>query len=64
VTTPPSHWPDKALHLALTVLAVAVMLHIAAQLIASVWPVLVAVAVVILLGFVGWRIYQSRRSRW
>jgi len=64
MTTPPSHWPDKALRLTLTVLAIALMLHIAAQLIASVWPVLLTVGLVVLIGFVGWTIYQSRRSRW
>jgi uncharacterized membrane protein len=64
VTTPPSHWPDKALRVALVILAIAVMLHIAAQLIASVWPVLLTVGLVVLVGFVGWTIYQARRSRW
>jgi hypothetical protein len=64
MTTPPSHWPDKALHLALIVLAVAVMLHIAAQLIVAVWPVLLATGVVILLGFLGRTVYQSHKSRW
>jgi hypothetical protein len=64
MTTPPSHWPDKALRFALTGLAIALMLHIAAQLIASVWPVLLTVGLVVLIGFVGWTIYQSRRSRW
>lgn len=64
MTTRPPHWPDNALRLALTVLAIAVMLHIAAQLIASVWPVLLAVGLVVLVGFVGWTIYQARRSRW
>jgi uncharacterized membrane protein len=64
MTTPPSHWPDKALRLALVILAIALMLHIAAQLIASVWPVLLAVGLVVLVGFVGWTIYQARKSRW
>ncbi len=39
MTTPPSHWPDKAMSLAVTVLAVAVMLYIAARLIEAVLPV-------------------------
>jgi hypothetical protein len=38
MTTPPSHWPDKAMHLALTVLAIAVILYIAARLIVAVLP--------------------------
>jgi type IV secretory pathway TrbL component len=64
MTTPPSHWPDKAMHLALTVLAIAVILYIAARLIVAVWPVLAIIASVILIIFVGWSIYQFRTSRW
>jgi xanthine/uracil permease len=64
VTTPPSHWPDKALSLAGTVLAVALLLYIAARLIAAVLPVLIGVGGVMLLGFVGWSLYQFRKSRW
>jgi|GEM_PF-4698119 len=64
MTTPPSHWPDKALRFALIILAIALMLHVAAQLIASVWPVLLAVGLVVLVGFVGWTIYKARKSRW
>jgi len=64
MTTPPSHWRDSALNLAMTVLAIALMLYVAARLILAVLPVLIAIAVVVLLGFVGWSIYQYRRSRW
>jgi xanthine/uracil permease len=64
MTIPPSHWPDKAMHLALTVLAIAVILYIAAQLIMAVWPVLAIVGGVILVIFLGWSIYQFRKSRW
>jgi xanthine/uracil permease len=64
MTTPPSHWRDSALNLAVTVLAIALMLYVAARLIVAVLPVLIAVAAVALLGFVGWSIYQYRRSRW
>lgn len=64
MTTPPSHWPDKALSLAVTVLVIALALHIAAWLIMSVLPVLIGIAVVVLLGFAGWSVYQFRRSRW
>lgn len=64
MTTPPSHWSDRAMRLAVIALAIAVMLHIAAQLVASVWPVLLGVALVVLVGFAGWTIYQARKSRW
>lgn len=64
MTTPPSHWPDKVMSLAVTVLAVAVMLYIAARLIEAVLPVLIVLAVVALLGFAGWSFYRFRQSRW
>ena len=64
MTTPPSHWSDRAMRLALIALAIAVMLHVAAQLIASVWPVLLAVGLVVVSGFVGWTFHQARKSRW
>jgi xanthine/uracil permease len=64
MTTPPSRWREAAMNLAVTVLAVAVMLYIAARLIVAVLPVLIGVGLVALLGFVGWSIYQFRRSRW
>lgn len=64
MTTPPSHWPDKAIGLALKVLAVALILYIAARLIAAVLPVLIGAGVVALVGFAAWSAYQFRRSRW
>jgi hypothetical protein len=64
MTTPPSRWRDSALNLAVSILAVALMLYLAAQLIVAVWPVLLVVGVVVLVGFVGWSVYQFRRSRW
>lgn len=64
MTTPPSRWSDRLLGLALTVLAVAVMLNIAARLILAVLPVLLGIGVVALLGFAGWSFYRFRRSRW
>ncbi|HEV7942444.1 MAG TPA: hypothetical protein VGP17_06535 [Solirubrobacteraceae bacterium] len=64
MTTPPSRWRDSALNLAISILAVALMLYLAAQLIVAVWPVLLVVGVVVLVGFVGWSVYQFRRSRW
>ncbi|MGC2372403.1 MAG: hypothetical protein WA484_00880 [Solirubrobacteraceae bacterium] len=64
MTTPPSRWREGALNLAVTVLAIALMLYVAARLIMAVWPVLIAVAVVGLLGFGGWSFYRFRQSRW
>ncbi len=62
--TSPSRWSDRLLSLTLTVLAVAVMLHIAARLIVAVLPVLVGMGVVVLLGFAGWSFYRFHKSRW
>lgn len=64
MTTPPSHWPDKAMNLAVTVFVVALLLYIAAKLIVAVLPVLIGMGVVALLGFAGWSVYQFRKSRW
>jgi xanthine/uracil permease len=64
MTTPPSHWPDKAVSLAMTVLAVALILYVAARLIVAVLPVLIGIGIVALVCFVGWSVYQFRRSRW
>jgi xanthine/uracil permease len=64
MTTPPSHWPDKAMSLAVTVFVIALLLYIAAKLIVAVLPVLVGMGVVALLGFAGWSVYQFRKSRW
>jgi xanthine/uracil permease len=64
MSTPPSHWLNKAMSLAMTVLAIALMLYIAARLIVAVLPVLIGIGIVALFGFVGWSIYQFRKSRW
>ena len=64
MTTPPSRWSERLLGLALSVLAIAVMLNIAARLIVAVLPVLIGMGVVALLGFAGWSFYRFRRSRW
>lgn len=64
MTTPPSRWRDSALNLAITALAIALMLYVAARLIMAVLLVLIAIAVVALLGFAGWSLYQFRKSRW
>lgn len=64
MTVPPSRWRDSALNLAVTVLAIAVMLYLAARLIMAVLPVLIVAGVVVLVGFAGWSIFQFRRSRW
>lgn len=64
MTTPPSRWREGAMNLAVTVLAVALMLYVAARLIEAILPVLIVVGVVGLIGFAGWSFYQFRRSRW
>ena len=64
MTTPPSRWRDSAMNLAVSVLAVAVMLYIAARLIEAVLPVLIVVGVVGLVCFAGWSFYRFRQSRW
>ena len=64
MTTPPSRWREGALNLAVTALAIALMLYVAARLIIAVLPVLIVVGVIVLLGFTGWSIYQFRKARW
>jgi hypothetical protein len=64
MTTPPSRWRESALNLAVTALAIALMLYVAARLIIAVLPVLIVVGVIVLLGFTGWSICQFRKSRW
>jgi xanthine/uracil permease len=64
MTPPPSRWRDSAVNLAVTVLAIALMLYVAAQLIVAVLPVLIGMGVVAVIGFAGWLIYQIWQSRW
>jgi xanthine/uracil permease len=64
MTTPPSRWREGALNLAVTVLAIALMLYIAARLIMAVLPVLIGVGIVGLVGFACWSFYRFRQSRW
>jgi xanthine/uracil permease len=64
MTTPPSHWSDKAMSLAVTAFVIALLLYIAARLIVAVLPVLIGMGIVALLGFAGWSVYQFRKSRW
>ena len=52
MTAPPSQWPDKAMSLALKVLAIAVVLYIAARLILAVLPVLIAVGSAVVIGVI------------
>ena len=49
MTTPPSHWPDKAMSLAVTVFVIALLLYIAAKLIVAVLPVLIGMGIVAML---------------
>lgn len=64
MTVPPCRWRDGALNLAMTIAAIAVLLYVAAHLIVAVLPVLIVGGVVVLGGFVGWSVYQFRKSRW
>lgn len=64
MTTPSSPLPDKLFRLALMLLAVAVMLNIAARLILAVLLVLIGLAIVGLIGFLAWSLYQFGRSKW
>lgn len=64
MTTPPSRWRDSAMNLAVSALAIALMLYVAARLIIAVLPVIIVAGAIGLLVFVGWSIYQSRKSRW
>jgi hypothetical protein len=50
--------------MAWTVFVIAVLLYVSARLVLAVLPVLVIVGGLVLVGFVGWSIYQYRRSRW
>ncbi len=55
MTTPPSHWPDKAVSVVLTVLFVALVLNVAGRLIVAVLPVLIGMGVVaVVLRLVWW----------
>lgn len=64
MTTPPSHWLDGLLKAALTLLAIALLLSLAAHLIEAVLPVLIGIGIVALLGFGAWTIYHIHKSRW
>lgn len=55
---------DRLLGLAMTALGIALMLHIAAQLILAVWPVIVVIFGVVLCGCAAWSIFRFWRSRW
>jgi hypothetical protein len=50
--------------LAWAVFVIAVLLYVAARLILAVLAVLLIVGGLVLVGCVGWSIYQFRRSRW
>ena len=57
-------WSDRLLGAAGCLLVAAVMIHAAAHLILTVLPVLIGAAGVAATAWVGWAIYQWRRSRW
>lgn len=62
----PQHerWLDGLLRIAMTLLATAVVLYIAAKLIVAVLPVLVGVGIVGLIGWAIWSLHRFRQSRW
>jgi hypothetical protein len=52
------------MNLATSVLVIALMLYVAAQLILAVLPVLMVVGGIVVVGFAGWSFYRWRQSRW
>jgi xanthine/uracil permease len=64
MSSSPSHWLDKVLGLAFTILVVALMLYIAVKLIVSVLPVLIGLGIAAAVVYTAWLIYHFRRSRW
>lgn len=60
----PSSWLQKALGLAVTLLAIGLLLHWTWELLRPLVPVLIAVVSVITLSAIAWSIYRFRRSRW
>jgi hypothetical protein len=62
--TDPSSWPRAIVNIAITILVVAIALHLAVELIRSVAPELIAICVLIAVGYGSWTIARFRRSRW
>lgn len=61
---PHERWIDGLLRIAMTLLATAVVLYIAAKLIVAVLPVLIGVAFAGLIGWAIWSLHRFRQSRW
>ena len=61
---PPARWFDGLLGIAMTLLATALALYVAARLIIAVLPVLIGVAIVGLIGWAIWSLHRFRQSRW
>jgi hypothetical protein len=57
-------WSNRLLHGAFVALLLAVMTSITVKLVLTLLPRLLWVAIVALVGFVAWRIWQFRRSHW
>lgn len=62
--TPPSQWPGKALGIAITFLAIAVIVNLAVQILEAVLPFLLGLAGAAVVVFAAWALYDYRRSRW
>ena len=60
----PSSWSRTIVNIAITVLVVAIALHLAAVLIRSVAPELIMIFVLIAIGYGIWVLARTRRSRW
>jgi anti-sigma-K factor RskA len=64
VVASPNNWRMAIVNMAIGALVVAIALHIAADLIRSVAPELIAVLVLIASGYGLWALARIRRSRW
>jgi hypothetical protein len=60
----PWRWHERLLRLATVVVVAAGLLYLAARLILAALPVIVGVSAVVLIGWLAWRFYEIRRSRW
>jgi len=60
----PRSWAASALGIALMVLAACAALKLAAEWLAQALPVLIPVALVVLVAYVGLQLWQRRRDGW
>lgn len=55
---------DRLVRLAMAILAIAVALYLAVQLLESIAGVLIGIAVVVAASYLGWQWWVRRRSDW